>query len=334
MLTIAIPTFNRNHLLRGCLERLLPQMGSDHQLLIVDNCSDVPVQECLDGWLTERDRKNIRIVRNSINVGSGANLLRCLELCETSWLYCLGDDDLVADDCIQKIESALTTHSEALYISFSRESARRSCVTRTAGLTEFISCLDDWSSFLFMSSSVVNAKMMRPMARWGYLYSYTWAPFQAILLKLLNSGGEVVFSDDIICHEESLSEDTWVPFQVAAGKMVLPELVDTVSIRRALAVRLMAKPGAVALVYLARATSSDLATLERNRFFVQLYLRRCIGYAGTANWIRLVMIQSLAAVMLRPWMLPNFAFRGIELLAFRVMGRAIPLVKPMTENRS
>ena len=168
----------------------------------------------------------------------------------------------------------------------------------------------------------------------GYLYSYTWAPFQAILLKLLNSGGEVVFSDDIICHEESLSEDTWVPFQVAAGKMVLPELVDPGSIRRALAVRLMAKPGAVALVYLARATSTDPATLTRNRFFVQLYLRRCVGYAGVANWMRLVMIQCLAAVMLRPWMLPNFAFRGIESLAFRVIGRRIPLVKPMTDNRS
>ena len=167
MLTIAIPTFNRNHLLRGCLERLLPQMGSNHQLLIVDNCCDVPVQEYLDGWLTGFGRKNMRIVRNSINVGSGANLLRCLELCETSWLYCLGDDDLVADDCIQKIESTLTRHPQALYVSFSREVARRSCVTRTTGLIEFISCLNDWSSFLFMSSSVVNAKMMRPMARWA-----------------------------------------------------------------------------------------------------------------------------------------------------------------------
>lgn len=334
MLTIAIPTFNRSHLLRGCLERLLPQMASHHQLLIVDNCSDVPVQDYLGGWLNDHGEKNIRIVRNSINVGSGANLLRCLELCETSWLYCLGDDDLVADDCIQKIENALATHPEALYISFSREVARRSCVTRTRGLKEFISNLDDWSSFLFMSSSIVNAGKMRSAARWGYLYSYTWAPFQAILLKLLNSGGEVVFSDDIICHEESLSEDTWVPFPVAAGKMLLPELVDSKELRCALAAKLMAKPSSIALVYLARATSADSTTLERNRFFVRLYLLRCAGYVGIRNWIRLAMARSLACVMLRPSVLPDVAFRVIESIAFRVMNRAIPLNKPMSDNRA
>lgn len=334
MLTIAIPTFNRNHLLRDCLERLLPQMKSTHQLLVVDNCSDVPVQGYLDGWLTECGQKNIRIVRNSINVGSGANLLRCLELCETSWLYCLGDDDLVADDCIQKIERALATHPEALYISFSRQVARRPYVTCTNGLTEFISHLNDWSSFLFMSSSIVNAGKMRPVARWGYLYSYTWAPFQAILLKLLNSGGEVVFSDDIICHEESLSENTWVPFPVAAGKMLLPELVDSKELRCALAAKLMAKPSSIALVYLARATSADWTTLERNRFFVRLYLQRCAGYVGIRNWIRLVMARFLACVMLRPSVLPDGAFRGIESMAFYVMNRKIPLNKPMSDDRA
>lgn len=334
MLTIAIPTFNRNHLLRGCLERLVPQMSSNHQLLIVDNCSDVPVQDYLDGWLTDQGQKNIRIVRNSINVGSGANLLRCLELCETAWLYCLGDDDLVADDCIQKIETTLAAYPEALYISFSREVARRSCVTRTRDLKEFISHLDDWSSFLFMSSSVVNAGKMRPVARWGYLYSYTWAPFQAILLKLLNSGGEVVFSDQIICHEESLSDDTWVLFPVAAGKMLLPELVDRNELRGALAAKLMAKPSSIALVYLARATSEDRTTLERNRFFVRLYLQRCANYIGIRSGIRLAMLRSLACVMLRSSMLPNVAFRVIESVAFHVMNRKVPSVKPMSDDRA
>ncbi|MGV8934632.1 MAG: glycosyltransferase family 2 protein [Gallionellaceae bacterium] len=334
MLTIAIPTFNRSHLLRGCLERLLPQMTSHHQLLIVDNCSDVPVQDYLGGWLNDHGEKNIRIVRNSINVGSGANLLRCLELCETSWLYCLGDDDLVADDCIQKIESALANYPEALYISFSREVARRPCVTRARGLKEFIANLDDWSSFLFMSSSIVNAGKMRPVARWGYLYAYTWAPFQAILLKLLNSEGEVVFSDEIICHEESLSDDTWIPFPVAAGKMLLPELIDGKELRRALAAKLMAKPSSIALVYLARATSEDWTTLERNRFFVQLYLRRCVDYVGIRNGIRLAIARFLGCVMLRPSLLPNIAFRMIESAAFYLMNRKIPLVKPMSDDRA
>ena len=334
MLTIAIPTFNRGHLLLGCLDRLLPQLNSNHQLLIVDNCSDVPAQDYLGELLNSHTKKNIRIFRNSTNVGSGANLLRCLELCETPWLYCLGDDDLVADDCIHKIETALANYPEALYISFGREVTRRSYVTRSRGLKEFIEKLDDWSTFLFMSSSIVNAGKMRPVARWGYLYAYTWAPFQAILLKLLNSDGEVVFSDEIICHEESLSDGTWVPFPVAAGKMLLPELIDGKELRRALAAKLMAKPSSIALVYLARATSEDRTTLERNRFFIELYFRRCVHYVGIRNVIHLAIVRFLGGIVLRPSLLPNIAFKMIESVSFSLMNRKVTIIKPMSDDRA
>jgi glycosyltransferase involved in cell wall biosynthesis len=331
MLTVAIPTFNRNHLLQDCVARLLPQLGG-YELLIVDNASDVPVATTLDAWLAESGVTNVRIVRNPSNVGSGANILRCLELCRSKWLYCLGDDDLVADDCIKTIERAMQSHPDALYMSFSRSGMRRARTFTTEGLAEFADRLDDWSTFLFMSSSIVHADRLRSQLRWGYLYAYSWAPLQAILLKLLNRGGEVIFSDAVICREESLSDESWVPFPVAAGKMVLPELVDDERVRRRLARKLMSQPSLPSLIYWARAKGDGSGTvMASNRFFLELYIKRCLSYgSGPRLWLH----RTIAFLVLRPRLLPTAVFGLIEKLAFRALGRPVPTARPMSNDRA
>lgn len=333
MLTIAIPTYNRNHLLQRALERLLPQLGAQHRVLIVDNGSDSAVQQTLAPWLASQPNANVRIVRNAVNIGGAANLLRCLELCETRWLYCLGDDDLVGPDCLATIDRTLAQQPEAVYVSFSRKDSRWPSAGCSYDLGGFIERMNDWSSFLFMSTAVVNADRLRTEVRWGHLYAYTWAPFQAILIKLLNHGGEVVFSDAVICSEESLAETTWVPFQVAACKMALPELVEDQVLRRSFAARLMAKPSALALVYWARALADDQASLGRNKFFLGLYLSRCAVYATGLNWVYMRLVQCIAFVVLRPVLLPTPVFRSVARLSFRLIGRSVPSVRPMTDSR-
>lgn len=330
MLTIAIPTFNRNHLLKDCVARLLPQLKG-HRILIVDNASDVPVEDTLVSWLHEIQGPNVHIVRNAANVGAGANILRCVELCDSRWLYCLGDDDLVADDCIEVIERTLKSHEDALYVSFSRCAMHRDRAFRSESLEEFIARLDDWSTFLFMSASVVNAERMRKELRWGHMYAYSWAPLQSVLLKILNQGpATVIFSDAILCHEESLSEDTWVPFPVAAGKMVLPELIEDERLRGLLARKLMSQPSLPSLIYWARA-KGNISGMDANRFFLELYIERCQKYSASA---RLWAYRAIAYVVLRPRMMPNSVFHLIERLVFRSLGRPVPTTRPMNVNRT
>ena len=331
MLTICIPTYNRNDLLNQCLSKLLPQLSGYHRLIIIDNCSDVPVLSSLGSLLDDFDETRIRIIRNVVNVGGSGNVLRCLELCETQWMYCLGDDDMVAPDCIATIEKTITTHADALYISFSRVHSIRQNVVRTEGMSAFIDKLDDWSSFLFMSTAVVNSGRMREFARWGYLYAYAWAPFQAILIKILNGGGVVVFSDAVICIEETMAEETWIPFPVAAGKMVLPELVNDEVLRPRLARRLMAQPGLISLIYWARVSGKDVHALERNKMFVKLYLNRCEYYVGCLG---LLPYKMGAFILLNPSILPNWLFKIIETMIFKILGRSSLKVRRMNDNRS
>jgi glycosyltransferase involved in cell wall biosynthesis len=331
VLTIAIPTYNRNDLLKDCVLRLLPQLNRNHQLILVDNCSDVTVQETLEKCIEDWGDAKIRFIRNAGNIGGAANLLRCLELCETQWLYCLGDDDLVAHDCILLIEKAIATHADSLYLSFSRDLHRRANDILTEGLAEFINNFDDWNAFLFMSASVVNAGKLRTYIRWGYLYAYSWAPFQAILLKMLNEGGTVFFCSDVICIEESRADEAWVSFPVIAGKMILPELIEDERLRPMFARRLMVQTPMLSLIYWARITAKNSDELARFRLFVNLYIDRRAFYVGLS---RMLLFKIVAFVVLRPRLIPAWLFNTLTALSFKLLRRRAPNARAMNYDRT
>ena len=101
-LTIAIPTYNRNEILKNNLRKLIPQITSDCKILILDNCSDVPVLDSLRDIIKEYSNVDINVIRNSYNLGLTGNILRCFEMCTDPWLWVLGDDDEVKDGAIDQ----------------------------------------------------------------------------------------------------------------------------------------------------------------------------------------------------------------------------------------
>ncbi len=103
LLTIAIPTFNRNKILHRTLELIIPQMESWVELIIVDNNSAIPVSETIRNLCEEYPNLNVRIVRNSANIGANANVLRCIEYCESEYIWILGDDDFPIENVLKKI---------------------------------------------------------------------------------------------------------------------------------------------------------------------------------------------------------------------------------------
>ena len=120
MITIAIPTFNRNTEVVETIKAVLDQFSANCQLLILDNASDTSVEMSLakqNIHLSGRER--IRLIRNSVNVGAQANLLRCIELCTTEWLWILGDDDIPKKNAVELILSEIKTHSDFTFLNYS-----------------------------------------------------------------------------------------------------------------------------------------------------------------------------------------------------------------------
>lgn len=178
-LSVIIPTYNRNLVLRENLAKLLPQITAACRVVIIDNHSSTPVEETLRDLFATYPSNDISIVRNRRNIGGNANILRCFELCESEWLWVLGDDDCPKDDAI---ELALRTIGEApnncIYQNFATPGkyVRRETYESLPGLEEFLGRIDDLGNCMLISSCLFRVGVMGPEVQHGFTYASTMMP--------------------------------------------------------------------------------------------------------------------------------------------------------------
>lgn len=101
LLTIAIPTFNRVHLLRQTIEVLLTQLQDGVELLVCDNCSTDGTEAYLRTF-----KGTLRHHRHLENIGADRNFLSCLTEANGQYVWLLCDDDLPASNAVAEILKA------------------------------------------------------------------------------------------------------------------------------------------------------------------------------------------------------------------------------------
>jgi len=250
MLTITIPTYNRNEILARQVRRLIPQLTTRCKLLIVDNHSDVPVEETLRPLWEEFPDVSYEVVRNKQNIGLSGNLLRCFELCETQYLWILGDDDPVTPDAVQTILSEVDSHPECFYFNFSFDGGRTKTFT-TTGLEELVEDLDDSANVMWISTAVYRIEAMRPSLKFGYQYAFSILPHVAMLLVSVGKQGKCCFSDhSLIVLEEAVTtpiEKQWSRVNFALGMPTLYDLPMPFPLREKLSRKLLSNRWAAGL---------------------------------------------------------------------------------------
>ena len=212
LLTIAIPTYNRNEKINLLLSRLLPQVTEDVCVRIIDNASTVPVQDSI----ITIENSPVHVHRNAVNIGMAANITRCIEFCETEWLWVLGDDDIPNDDAIQSIFETIHKYPKAIFYSFSsnccmpEDIQMEDCVN--IGQDGLIKNLKSFSNLMLLSSGVYNCFEVKKNIKTGYYFSNTFAPQTAILLDYLGDHihAETVFlSQSVSRWVEPSKEQKW-----------------------------------------------------------------------------------------------------------------------------
>ena len=98
MLYITIPTYNRAAALKKTLEIILPQLHENAQCVVLDNCSTDATPDVVAE--AQRQSPYLRSIRNGVNVGGGANQLRCFEVAPTGWIWLLSDAPAATHVCI------------------------------------------------------------------------------------------------------------------------------------------------------------------------------------------------------------------------------------------
>ncbi len=104
LLSIAIPTFNRAHLLDTCLLHIcaqLPEFNSSVEVIVSNNNSDDHTDDIVQKYIAQGH--TITYLKNSENIGAEKNAVQCFKSARGKYILILGDDDILLDGSLRKI---------------------------------------------------------------------------------------------------------------------------------------------------------------------------------------------------------------------------------------
>ncbi len=111
--TVAIPVYNRQHIIRAAIESALAQDVADLEVLVVDDCSTDGAWDVIRSYSDPR----LRAVRNESNLGLFGNMNRCLDLARGKYIRILCDDDRLLPGCLRHETELMEAHPEAALLA-------------------------------------------------------------------------------------------------------------------------------------------------------------------------------------------------------------------------
>jgi glycosyltransferase involved in cell wall biosynthesis len=113
LLTIAIPTFDREAFLRETLESIRRQTWQDFEIILFDNASPYEIH----ALAREFPSLSISIQRNETNLGNYANFKRAMSYpYRTPYIYILHDDDTIHPQYLETAIEALQRNSDIAWV--------------------------------------------------------------------------------------------------------------------------------------------------------------------------------------------------------------------------
>lgn len=114
LVTIGLITFNRAECLVQSMKSLLNQMGghAEIELLICDNASTDNTAERVGEFQVKYPK--LRYQRNPVNLGFCGNVMKCLELTASEYLWFFADDDLIPDGAVERVLATLRARRPAI----------------------------------------------------------------------------------------------------------------------------------------------------------------------------------------------------------------------------
>lgn len=101
-ITIAIPTYKRNFLIKDAIDSAINQIGfENYEIIIVDNDDDFNNHE-LKKIIEEYKNDKIFYYKNEKNIGMFGNWNRCIELAKGEYISILNDDDWLEKNFLEK----------------------------------------------------------------------------------------------------------------------------------------------------------------------------------------------------------------------------------------
>ncbi|MBV5260258.1 glycosyltransferase family 2 protein [Synechococcus moorigangaii CMS01] len=116
ILSICIPTFNRDHYLLKNLTSLVTEMTSEVEIIIADNNSSDNTRESIVAFIQKNTALNLTFLSHSQNIGFDLNLLSAVDAANGKFCWFLGDDDLIDKNGVKRILDFLESNKTMDFI--------------------------------------------------------------------------------------------------------------------------------------------------------------------------------------------------------------------------
>jgi glycosyltransferase involved in cell wall biosynthesis len=116
--SVCIPTYNYAAFLPMAIESVLNQSFTDHELLIIDDCSHDDTRDVVRKYAAQDKRVRFKI--NAVNIGMVNNWNLCLKEARGEYIKPLFADDMFADpDALQQMTSVLMSNERVVLVASS-----------------------------------------------------------------------------------------------------------------------------------------------------------------------------------------------------------------------
>ncbi|MEH2082087.1 MAG: glycosyltransferase family 2 protein [Nostoc sp.] len=215
LLTIAIPTFNRAHILDKQLTWLAKSIKgfeSECEIFISDNCSTDNTQEVIKKWQLILSNVIFISNKNSENIGVMANIACCLKNPTSKYIWTIGDDDPIQEQTLDYVLKTLKLYSNSdlslMFLNFSGRQKQTGQLVierwlnsdndelKVDGKTVFKSYLNEnFGGVLFISAAIYRTDLIqRALQKWPSATN-NWAS-QAYWTAFCAAHGSVIVTKD------------------------------------------------------------------------------------------------------------------------------------------
>lgn len=231
-LTIAIPSYNRPQQVLSTIKSLLPQLNEEVSIMVLDNCSDIIINDFLTREIDEKEFQKVKVIRNRVNIGMDGNICRCFELCTTPYIWTLSDDDKIEPNAVELILQEIDNYKDHDIIGFNFFSncctiynIYRNGPVLINSTKELAEKMDVFGNWLFVSTGVYKVKEYLKHFRFGFWGSYSMAAFMVPTMIGISQGKTFVLSDKYIVTNIPLKDvsQKWSDFQITLSLITLLE---------------------------------------------------------------------------------------------------------------
>ena len=205
ILNIIIPSYNRYEYLAKKLDTLKPQLNERTKIVVLNNCSPDPRYQQL-----KEKYGFANIIHHPLNIGLVGNILRAYEYVNEGYLWILSDDDWISADVVEKIQEAMSSDPDHIYLSFD---GRGENITKEGekiySSSEFVQSFSCVSTIGFISANIFNYEFIKEHIYQGYLAGRTLFPHVAIFFSALSQKNNVSVKIIKNCVSFNSEENTY-----------------------------------------------------------------------------------------------------------------------------